>query len=932
MNQTKDDDTLILAASQRVLTDITGLPFRLLDWRDLLTIMRKRASAPEKAIASSALTRWSRHASLYRLFDIDSKLGNRFYKCFLEWIADVRTRCSEGLWESAIFAGFGGYSCFVAPIARILEDGRRRLAYILIGGPIEIRERVVQSGDPAETLGRGRWSEEAQLEKGFTYRLLGESFAIQTRSSEDALHHDIETLRYVLNGVVRDVLGGQQETRSEVEALVAELFVLLSRREAYSHLLRLILGSASEGMAAGVFVRNQLTRTGVFFFRGRVDGEEETANGAPMMFLVPSAEQASRIMRAMSWDEVPKDHLRDVELPEDSGVSSVWGADGPASDVLRVFVWFRKQREATAAARRTRWFEDLLGMLGPFAATQPVSIRNRVHQADSSSTLEEQSQLSELVLSASYSTRRADIGKGEQFSRMLASAAPILGYGEATYYRPDLSRTPPVGVPFAWYRAVRQPCELHLEPELLSTLFTSMSPCLRIAEGQVFLPVASQNRCLGILKFEYQGRAVRGAELPGLLALASRMGYGLLFRRLLEILGELVPTFESGEEAGSLLAKKLSLLLCEGGCTIWRFFPERRRFEVEGRHGLDIPLVELGWEEAKGTLVGRCFSAGKPLEFDLGTDAPAAVPTEVITEQGFTHGIGIPVRERDSALVVFLWSRTQYEQPYFSDDDIAIVRTVGSIALRFLLLDDLMKLQRTLHDKILAGLGHELRAPLAAIEEGVSVALRSEDVRMAHDLELMARYSRALVETWFTFAELRRASEADHSSEAVSRQLFQDIAFPVHGALKVMLQEKDLEVVHDFEPESFPSYVALTGEEERYVFCILFNLLQNAIKYTPRDGGKKITVKGRASGSWIVLSVSNDGIGVPAAEADKIFGYETRGSNAFLTAPTGSGLGLYICREFAKQLGGKLVLESKQDPTTFALYIPKSKARWDFHG
>src|SRR3989344_5757377 len=91
------------------------------------------------------------------------------------------------------------------------------------------------------------------------------------------------------------------------------------------------------------------------------------------------------------------------------------------------------------------------------------------------------------------------------------------------------------------------------------------------------------------------------------------------------------------------------------------------------------------------------------------------------------------------------------------------------------------------------------------------------------------------------------------------------------------------------------------------VSMVLENLIDNAIKYTPRPG--QVTVSGSdarmnsARGDLEVV-VSDNGIGIPPAERDKVFRRFFRGSNATKVQTDGTGLGLFISRDIVEKHGG----------------------------
>jgi len=113
---------------------------------------------------------------------------------------------------------------------------------------------------------------------------------------------------------------------------------------------------------------------------------------------------------------------------------------------------------------------------------------------------------------------------------------------------------------------------------------------------------------------------------------------------------------------------------------------------------------------------------------------------------------------------------------------------------------------------------------------------------------------------------------------------------------------------HDIEVEEGEGRgLAVLCDRERLV-QILANLLDNAVKYTPR--GKKIRVRvGLAAPSQAVVTVEDEGIGIPQDELEKVFSgfYRARNVRGYAS---GLGLGLYISRELARCQGGDVWAEN----------------------
>lgn len=103
---------------------------------------------------------------------------------------------------------------------------------------------------------------------------------------------------------------------------------------------------------------------------------------------------------------------------------------------------------------------------------------------------------------------------------------------------------------------------------------------------------------------------------------------------------------------------------------------------------------------------------------------------------------------------------------------------------------------------------------------------------------------------------------------------------------------------------------------------VFVNLIDNAIRYTPKGG--KISIDVRDGGDELVWSIKDDGIGIPKDQQEKIFEKFFRATNAIEYSSEGSGLGLYLARFIVETWGGRLTFESAEGKgATFRLTVPK---------
>jgi signal transduction histidine kinase len=102
---------------------------------------------------------------------------------------------------------------------------------------------------------------------------------------------------------------------------------------------------------------------------------------------------------------------------------------------------------------------------------------------------------------------------------------------------------------------------------------------------------------------------------------------------------------------------------------------------------------------------------------------------------------------------------------------------------------------------------------------------------------------------------------------------------------------------------------------------ILFNLIDNAIKYSPEGG--EIRIDANTDGRSVIVSVSDRGVGIPADEVEKIFDKFHRVDRRDATETYGHGLGLYICRRLVEAQGGQIWVESVLgEGSTFHFSLP----------
>jgi signal transduction histidine kinase len=204
-----------------------------------------------------------------------------------------------------------------------------------------------------------------------------------------------------------------------------------------------------------------------------------------------------------------------------------------------------------------------------------------------------------------------------------------------------------------------------------------------------------------------------------------------------------------------------------------------------------------------------------------------------------------------------------------------------------------------------ADASHELKTPLTVLRADVERAMSAppnsteQAVALEEALQETARMA-ALVDSLLTLA---RADEGrfDLHREPVDLRA---IAQEVYETGLILGELSDLSV-------TMPDAEDVTVQGDRLRLRQLFmNLVENAIKYTPRGGKVELSLK--KEGDMVLFAVRDSGIGISAADLPHIFERFWRADRArSRTAGGGSGLGLAICQWIAQAHGGQLTVQSR---------------------
>jgi two-component system phosphate regulon sensor histidine kinase PhoR len=227
-----------------------------------------------------------------------------------------------------------------------------------------------------------------------------------------------------------------------------------------------------------------------------------------------------------------------------------------------------------------------------------------------------------------------------------------------------------------------------------------------------------------------------------------------------------------------------------------------------------------------------------------------------------------------------------------------------------------------LKSEFVANVSHELRTPMAAIKGFLGVVLDDEETMSAEvrrrfltiAREQTDRLSR-LIDDLLDLSRIESGRRPRRHSRVQVRDLIRDVAITARP--DAVLGEVQL-VVEEPPPELY-----LTGDRDQLA-QVLFNLLTNAIKFTPA-GGRVTLSAGREAGE-LRLAVSDTGCGIAPSELRHVFDKFYRSGTAG-RRPRGAGLGLAIARELVEGHGGRVEVASRLgEGSTFTVRLPLGAA------
>ncbi len=223
-------------------------------------------------------------------------------------------------------------------------------------------------------------------------------------------------------------------------------------------------------------------------------------------------------------------------------------------------------------------------------------------------------------------------------------------------------------------------------------------------------------------------------------------------------------------------------------------------------------------------------------------------------------------------------------------------------------------------DELVVIAAHQLRTPLTGLKWAVSTLANqlftpAERVARIGEIEESVQRIGLIVDNIVASADI----EEGKFGYTFSNMDIVDVIKKQIDNLALPIKQRALKVTTSFPEGKFISYI-----DAYRMSTAIYNVIENAVEYTPQSGTIKITLTD--TGTGFELTVQDSGIGIPNGEMPNLFTKFFRGENAKHMRPNGSGLGLYLVKHVVESHGGKVWMESIEGKgTTVTMPLPYQK-------
>ena len=226
------------------------------------------------------------------------------------------------------------------------------------------------------------------------------------------------------------------------------------------------------------------------------------------------------------------------------------------------------------------------------------------------------------------------------------------------------------------------------------------------------------------------------------------------------------------------------------------------------------------------------------------------------------------------------------------------------------------KRERDEIQSLVSDLSHQLKTPVATLQIYGSLLVQPE-LSPKQRQEYGSRMQRALERLDFLLDSMVKLSRLESGSIRLQPRITEVEELVLNAALQVRRAAESKEINLSIQPPSKPIAVCC---DPKWTEEAIFNVLDNAVKYTTQGGRVALTLESYET--YCRINISDTGCGIPPEEIPKIFQRFYRGQG--VQAVDGVGLGLPLARKFVQEQGGWIKVSSDHKGSTFSIFLRRS--------
>ncbi len=217
---------------------------------------------------------------------------------------------------------------------------------------------------------------------------------------------------------------------------------------------------------------------------------------------------------------------------------------------------------------------------------------------------------------------------------------------------------------------------------------------------------------------------------------------------------------------------------------------------------------------------------------------------------------------------------------------------------------------------LISDVSHQVKTPMTNLNM-LQAALAKEGISKEEKEKILKSMEGQLDKIDFLLESMIKSSRLEVGLIQLNKvplNLFNTIADAIAG-IGVKAEKKNIEIIVDC-PQDY-----ILAHDKKWTVEALFNILENAVKYSPHD--TKIEIKVRIWEMYTKIDIIDEGIGIPEEDFGKIFQRFFREENSY--DKEGVGIGLYLSREIIQRQEGYIKVSSTVgEGSTFSIFLPNN--------